>query len=108
MGFDLERNGESIAIFRDGDHVSAIANRCAHQGGPLGEGQIIDGCVTCPWHGYQYRACDGQSPPPYTEKIPTHRVRITKGRVEIDAKALPPGTAVEPARISQEQEGAAS
>ena len=88
-----------IAVFRDGDAVSAIAGVCAHQGGPLAEGRLVDGCVTCPWHGDQYRPRDGQSPPPYTEKLHTHRVRIRDGRVEVDPRPQPPGTPLEPARI---------
>jgi len=95
------RGGESVAVFNDGGAISAIANRCAHQGGPLSEGQIVDGCVTCPWHGYQYRARDGQSPPPFTEKVPTHEVRIEGGRVLVNPRALAPGTPVEPARIGR-------
>lgn len=91
------RGGERIAVFRYGARVSAIANVCAHQGGPLGEGKIIDGCVTCPWHGWQYRPADGQSPPPFTEKLPTYRVRVRGGRVQVDPRPLPPGTPVEPA-----------
>lgn len=69
-------DGTSIAIFRTGDGFRAIGGVCAHQGGPLAEGRIIDGCATCPWHGYQYRAEDGCSPPPYTERLPTYEVRI--------------------------------
>ena len=48
-------DGERIAVFRDGTQIGALSNLCAHQNGPIGEGHIIDGCVTCPWHGYQYR-----------------------------------------------------
>lgn len=73
----------AIAVFRDGDQVHAVANQCAHQGGPLGEGRLVDGCITCPWHGYQYRPGDGCSPPPYTERVPTYQVRITAGRVSV-------------------------
>ena len=54
--------GERIAVFRDGEEIGAVTNLCAHQNGPLGEGRIIDGCVTCPWHGYQYRLSDGRAP----------------------------------------------
>ena len=68
--------GERIAVFRDGDQIGALTNLCAHQNGPIGEGRIIDGCVTCPWHGYQYRLADGCAPPPFTEKLATYRVRI--------------------------------
>ncbi len=88
---------ERIAVFRHGHRISAVGNVCAHQGGPLGEGRIIDGCITCPWHGWQYRPADGQSPPPFTEKIPTYRVQVREGRVWVESHALPPGTPVEPA-----------
>lgn len=90
--------GERIAVFRSKDKISAVANVCAHQGGPLGEGKIVDGCVTCPWHGWQYRAADGCSPPPFQEKIATYRVRVVRGEVLVNVAALPPGTAVEPAQ----------
>jgi nitrite reductase/ring-hydroxylating ferredoxin subunit/DMSO/TMAO reductase YedYZ heme-binding membrane subunit len=93
--------GERIALFRYGECVSALTNVCAHQGGPLGEGKIIDGCVTCPWHGWQYRPGDGQAPPPFTERIATHRVVIRDGRVLVDPTPLAPGTAVEPARVGK-------
>jgi len=60
--------------------------------GPIGEGRIIDGCVTCPWHGYEYRLADGCAPPPFTEKLATYPVRITRGIVEVDPRPLLPGT----------------
>ena len=92
---------ERIAVFRYGGQISAITNVCAHQGGPLGEGRIVDGCVTCPWHGWQYRPQDGQSPPPFTEKIATYRVRVEGLRILVDPTPLPPGAFVEPARIEE-------
>ncbi len=86
------RNGERIAVFRDGRQIGALTNVCAHQNGPIGEGRIINGCVTCPWHGYEYRLEDGCAPPPFTEKLATYRVRLRDGIVEVDPNALPPGT----------------
>ena len=94
----LSAGGERIAVFRYGGEVSAVSNLCAHQNGPLGEGAVIDGCITCPWHGYQYDPASGRSLPPFTEKIATFRTRIRNGRVEVDPNPLPPGTAVAPAR----------
>ncbi len=85
--------GERIAVFRDGERIGAVSNLCAHQNGPLGEGRIVDGCITCPWHGYQYRLDDGCAPPPFTEKLVTYRVRLRDGLVEVDPRPLPPGTA---------------
>jgi DMSO/TMAO reductase YedYZ heme-binding membrane subunit/nitrite reductase/ring-hydroxylating ferredoxin subunit len=91
--------GERVAVFRDGDSLSALSNVCAHQGGPLGEGEIIDGCATCPWHGYQYETSNGQSPPPFTEKIPTYELRVRGGRVEVNPKPNAPGTPTTPITI---------
>ncbi len=101
-------SGERVAIFRYGDKVSAISNACRHQNGPLGEGEIVDGCVTCPWHGYQYDPETGASPPPFEERVPTFRTKITDGRVLIDPRPLPAGTRVEPSialECSENQEG---
>ena len=94
--------GERVAVFRYDGKVAALSNVCQHQNGPLGEGRVIDGCVTCPWHGYQYRPEDGCSPPPFIEKVPTYPVRIVAGRVEVEARARPAGTALQPARIEVE------
>ena len=91
---------ERIAVFRYHGKVSAVSNVCAHQNGPLGEGKIVDGCITCPWHGYQYLPHNGQSPPPYTEKIPTYRVRVSAGRVLVSPTPNEPGIPVEPAPIA--------
>ena len=87
---------ESVAIFRHDGTLSAVTNRCAHQNGPLGEGAVIDGCITCPWHGYQYRLADGCAPPPYTEKLATFRLKLEGGSVFLDPRPNPPGTYAEP------------
>ena len=93
--------GERIAIFKHNGAISAVTNVCAHQGGPLGEGKIIGGCITCPWHGWQYRPHDGCSPPPFTEKIATYQVRIADGRIQVNLRALPPGTPTGPAATTE-------
>ena len=83
-------------MFRHDGKLSAISNACAHQNGPLGEGKIIRCLVTCPWHGFQYDVTNGQSPAPFTEKVPTYNLRLRNGRVEVDPDANPPGTPVDP------------
>jgi nitrite reductase/ring-hydroxylating ferredoxin subunit/DMSO/TMAO reductase YedYZ heme-binding membrane subunit len=93
--------GERVAVFRYGGRVSALSNVCQHQNGPLGEGRIVNGCVVCPWHGYEYRPEDGASPPPFTERVPTFRVAVREGRVFVDPRPLPAGTAVSPALIER-------
>ena len=86
-------------MFRYDGKISAVSNVCQHQNGPLGEGKIVDGCITCPWHGYQYVPETGASPPPFNERIPTFNVRVRRGEVWIDPVPNPPGTRAEPARV---------
>jgi nitrite reductase/ring-hydroxylating ferredoxin subunit/DMSO/TMAO reductase YedYZ heme-binding membrane subunit len=83
---------ERIAVFRYDGKVAAVSNVCRHQGAPLGEGRVIHGCITCPWHGYQYRPEDGCSPPPFTERIATYQTRIEQGVVFVHRQARPPGS----------------
>lgn len=92
---------DRIAVYRYGGKVSALSNVCAHQGGPLSEGKIVGGCVTCPWHGYQYLPGSGRSPPPFAEKIATYRVRVEGRRILLNPEPLPAGTEVEPAAFEE-------
>ena len=89
-------SGDRVAVFLMDGALSAISNACAHQNGPLGEGKIIDCLVTCPWHGFQYDVRSGRSPEPFTEKIPTYRLRLESGMVQVHADPNPPGTHVDP------------
>jgi nitrite reductase/ring-hydroxylating ferredoxin subunit/DMSO/TMAO reductase YedYZ heme-binding membrane subunit len=85
-------NGENIAVFKYDGKLSAVSNLCRHQNGPLGEGKIVDGCITCPWHGYQYLPHNGQSPPPFTERVETYDVKLIGDLVYVNPKPYPPGT----------------
>lgn len=90
-------NEERIAVYRHENKLYAVHNVCKHQGGPLGEGKIIDGCITCPWHGYQYLPQNGQSPPPFKEKVSTYAVKVIDNKVWLNPNPFAEGT---------EQEGA--
>ncbi len=84
---------ERVAVFRyQGVKFAAVSNVCKHQAGPLGEGRVIDGCITCPWHGFQYRPEDGRAPPPFTEKLATYELRLDGDVLELNPRALPEGT----------------
>lgn len=54
---------------------SALDNRCPHQGGPLGEGSIENGMLRCPWHGWDYHPCTGNSPGGFDDGIETFDVK---------------------------------
>ena len=92
-------SGERVAVYRYDGRISAVSNVCQHQNGPLGEGKFVNGCITCPWHGFQYLPDTGESPPPFTEKIPTFNVKVVGDRVLVDPVPNPAGTRVEAAVI---------
>ena len=91
--------GENIAVFKYDGKLSAVSNVCKHQNGPLGEGKIVDGCITCPWHGFQYLPGNGCAPPPFTEKVSTYDVKLVGKKVYVHPKPRPEGTALEPVNI---------
>ena len=49
----------TLILVRTGETILALHEQCAHAGGPLSEGTIVDGCIQCPWHGSRFRLTDG-------------------------------------------------
>jgi nitrite reductase/ring-hydroxylating ferredoxin subunit/uncharacterized membrane protein len=69
-----------LVLVRQGPTVHALHAVCAHAGGPLPEGKVIDGCIECPWHGSRFRLTDGQvkrGPAVYDQ--PAYEVRAAEG-----------------------------
>jgi nitrite reductase/ring-hydroxylating ferredoxin subunit len=56
--FDVD--GRRIAVFNNDGNFHAIDDICPHQGGPLSEGLVEEGCVTCPWHGAMFELSTGK------------------------------------------------
>ena len=52
--------GRSYAVFSVGDALYVTDGACPHNGGPLAEGLVRDGVVTCPWHWYSYELATGR------------------------------------------------
>jgi len=77
-----------ILLYRTGDRVTAMIERCPHETGPLGEGEVVgsgsEACVVCPWHGSTFRLADGVVVHgPAANDLPVLRVRVTDGLVEV-------------------------
>lgn len=86
-----------VALFRSGPTVFCVSNACSHQMGPLGEGRIVDGYVTCPWHGYQFDPETGCAPAPFEDRVETFDTVVRDGWVWVRPVANPPG---QPARTA--------
>ena len=72
-----------LAIFRLEGALSALDGMCAHQGGPIAQGTVEGGCVTCPWHGWQYELKTGIQTINRQPLQMTYEVRERDGRVEV-------------------------
>jgi nitrite reductase/ring-hydroxylating ferredoxin subunit/uncharacterized membrane protein len=48
-----------VAMVEVAGEPMGLYDRCSHLGGPLHEGDVIDGCLRCPWHASTFRAADG-------------------------------------------------
>jgi len=59
QGRVYEVTGRLVAVFFDGERYMAIDDLCPHMGASLGSGPLQDGVVTCPWHAWRFRICDG-------------------------------------------------
>jgi nitrite reductase/ring-hydroxylating ferredoxin subunit/uncharacterized membrane protein len=80
----VDVNGILVMLVRQGGRIYALGETCAHLGGPLSEGEISDGIVTCPWHGSQFRLSDGQivnGPAAFPQ--PCYQTRVRNGKIEV-------------------------
>lgn len=84
-------NGRTVAVFNVGGRFHAVENACAHQQGPLAEGDLAGCVVTCPWHGWTYDVTSGQSPDDADARVERFEVRVEKGEILV-AVAGEPGS----------------
>ena len=75
--------GRHVALFRLGDAFHALDNMCLHRGGPLCEGPIVNGVVTCPWHGWSYEIATGTMVQDPRVGVSRHEVRVQDGEVAV-------------------------
>ncbi len=86
-------DGVRLLLARTDGRLVAMSDRCSHRGGALHEGELANGCVTCPLHGSVFRLADGSVlSGPATSPQPVYDVRLLDGQVEVRA-ARPPLTA---------------
>lgn len=81
--------GRAVCVTRTADGWGALDNRCPHQGGPLGEGQIETGAdgndyVICPWHAYEYDPRTGAPPEGFGDAATPYAVREVDAGLEVE------------------------
>ncbi|MCB0241991.1 MAG: Rieske 2Fe-2S domain-containing protein [Anaerolineae bacterium] len=114
----IKAEGLSIGVFFVDGKWHALQNSCLHRGGPVCEGPLENGVLTCPWHGYQYRIDTGELLLDPDARLPRYPVEVRGDQVvvqipvlirdhvdismaELFAKAVAAPVAVEPAAPRQ-------
>jgi nitrite reductase/ring-hydroxylating ferredoxin subunit/uncharacterized membrane protein len=80
----------TLVLVRSGDTINGLHEVCAHAGGPLSEGKLVDGCIECPWHGSRFRLTDGaarRGPTVYDQ--PAFEIRRAESGAGYEARRRP-------------------
>ena len=75
--------GEKVLLSRNGAGVTCFQNACAHLGFPIHDGEIENGIITCPHHGFQYDLSSGECLTAPEVQLQSHAVRVIGPRVEV-------------------------
>ena len=74
---------QAVAIFNVGGAFHALANRCPHRGGPLGQGFVEGSQVSCPWHNYTFDVTTGENVVSPDLKVPRYEVKVEDGQIYV-------------------------
>jgi nitrite reductase/ring-hydroxylating ferredoxin subunit len=77
-------DGDEILVANVGGEYRAIGAVCTHEGGPLPEGELFQGIVTCPYHAGEFDLETGEAvTPPPTEAEPVYQVRVEGDEIQV-------------------------
>jgi nitrite reductase (NADH) small subunit len=88
--WSFSHGGRSFAVFVAGDSLVVTDGACPHNGGPLAEGLVRDGVVTCPWHWYAYELATGRCRTAAGYELRRYPVEEVEGRLYA---SIPPAEA---------------
>jgi 3-phenylpropionate/trans-cinnamate dioxygenase ferredoxin component len=83
----VEADGRKIGVFRCGEELYAIEDRCSHDDGPLAEGEFdATACtVECPRHGSLFDLRTGRPKTlPAFQPVETFEARVEDGEVRLE------------------------
>jgi len=95
-GRTFEVGGRLVAVFFDGTAYHAMDDLCPHMGASLGSGPFVDGVVTCPWHAWRFRACDGAWCDNEKLRVDVFEVRVAGDELQVRVPPAPPAAGVSP------------
>ena len=80
----LKISEETIALFRVDGKFYAVQNRCLHRGGPLADGHVESGVVTCPWHGWEFDVKTAECRTMQGAKLKKYNTKVEKDEIYIE------------------------
>jgi len=81
--------GHRIAVFRLGDEVFAVGDRCSHAEASLAEGEVSEGAVECPRHGSEFDLTTGEPGSfPATKPVEVYTAEVENGDVYLSLEPL--------------------
>ena len=83
----MELGGQKIIVSRNGASITCFQNACAHLGFPIHDGEVANGIITCPHHGFQYDLASGECLTAPEVQLQPHAVRIIGSKVEVRISA---------------------
>ena len=78
---EVQIAGKSVALYNVDGTLYATSNSCLHRGGPLGQGELDDRLVICPWHAWGFDVTTGASETDPEMKLATYEVKVQDGHV---------------------------
>jgi len=81
---EVEHEGNLYAICNAGGELRALSGVCPHEGGPLGQGNVIQGILVCPWHMWEFDSASGACLVDDTMGVPVYSVKVEAGGILVD------------------------
>jgi nitrite reductase/ring-hydroxylating ferredoxin subunit len=78
---EVVAGGQPYAICNVGGTVTALSGVCIHRGGPLGQGQIENGHVICPFHMWAFDCRTGAYDYDPSKTVATFEVKVEEGEI---------------------------
>lgn len=79
----VDARGKALAVYNVDGEFHCTDGVCPHRGGPLGEGDLQDTIVTCPWHGWEYDVTTGAGRTNPSANLTCFAVQVEGGDIKV-------------------------
>ena len=80
----VQADRHTLALFKYGEQIYAVDNRCPHMGFPLDKGTVKDGILTCHWHHARFDLASGGTFDQWADDVPSFPVAVRDGEIWVD------------------------